>query len=92
MQAVYGDKYVDVMTVSHWAQQFKQDEVGEASLFDKESLGKPVTAADKSHQERFEEMTPKKFSNYLAKHCSYTGNQPAWFLKSLCQVGTMEIA
>jgi hypothetical protein len=30
MQAVYGDKCVDVSTVRCWVWQFKQEEVGEA--------------------------------------------------------------
>ena len=57
MQALYGDKGVDVSTVRHWVWQFKQDEVGEASLFDKARLGGgAVTATDESGQECFEEM------------------------------------
>jgi transposase len=60
-QAVYGDKCVDVSTIRHWVRQFKGDEVGEASLFDKARLGRPMTAADKSRQERFEEMAPKNY-------------------------------
>ena len=50
MQAIYGDKCVDVSTVSHWVWQFKQAEVGEASLCDKARSGRPVTATDESHQ------------------------------------------
>jgi hypothetical protein len=50
LQAVFGDKYVDVSTIRHWLWQFKQDEVGEARL------GRPVTATDEPHQEHFEEM------------------------------------
>jgi len=39
MQAVYGDKCVNVSTIRHWVQHFKQDEVGEVSMFDKARLG-----------------------------------------------------
>jgi len=60
VQAVYGDKCVDVSTIRHRVQHFKQDEVGEASLFDKARLGRPVTAADESHQEYFEEMAQER--------------------------------
>jgi transposase len=56
MQAVYGDKCVDVSTIRHWVWQFKQGEVREASLFDKARLGRPVTATDESCQECFEEL------------------------------------
>jgi hypothetical protein len=40
MQAVCGQKY-DVSTVRCWVWQFKQEEVGEASLYDKARLGRP---------------------------------------------------
>jgi len=53
-QAVYGDKRVDISTARWWVWQFKQEEVGEASLCDTARLGRPVTATDKSHQERLE--------------------------------------
>jgi hypothetical protein len=36
-QAAYGNKHVDVSTVRHWVQQFKEEEVGEESLCDKAS-------------------------------------------------------
>jgi hypothetical protein len=39
MQAAYGDKCVDVSTVRRWVREFKQKEVGEASLCDKARLG-----------------------------------------------------
>jgi saccharopine dehydrogenase-like NADP-dependent oxidoreductase len=32
MQAVYGDKYVDVSTVRCWVRQFKDGELGQADL------------------------------------------------------------
>ena len=54
MWAVYGDKCIDISTVS-WVWQFKQ-EVWEEDLCDKASLGRPVTATDESHQEYVEEM------------------------------------
>jgi hypothetical protein len=44
MQAVCGDKCVDVNTVRHLVWQFKQEELGDASLFDKAMLEMPVTA------------------------------------------------
>jgi len=40
MQAVYGNKYADVNTISYWAWQFKQ-EVGKARLHDKARSGRP---------------------------------------------------
>jgi len=55
MQAVYGDKCIDVSTVS-WVWQFKQEDAREESLCDKARWGRPVTATDESHQERIEEM------------------------------------
>jgi hypothetical protein len=85
MQAVCGDKCVDVSTIRWWVWQFnplnaelnpichllallggativdvsrlrvKQEEMGEASFFDKARLGRPVTATDKPHEERFED-------------------------------------
>jgi len=55
MQAVCGDKCVDVSTVRRWVLQFKQEELGEASLSDKAMLGRPVTATDKPLEECFED-------------------------------------
>jgi hypothetical protein len=55
-QTVYGNKYVDISTVRWWVWQFKQEQVGEASLCDTARLGRPVTATDKSHQERTEKL------------------------------------
>ena len=55
MQAVCGDKCVDVSTVRHLVWQFKQEKLGEASLFDKAMSGRPVTATDKPHEERSED-------------------------------------
>jgi len=42
MQAVHGDKCVDVSTVRRLVREFKQDEVGEASLCDKARSGRAV--------------------------------------------------
>ena len=47
MQAVYGDKCVDISTVRLWVRQFKQ-ELGEANLCDKAKSGRPVTATDET--------------------------------------------
>jgi hypothetical protein len=55
MQAVCGDKCVDVSTVRCWVWQFKQEELGEASLFNKAIFGRPVTATDKPLEEHFED-------------------------------------
>jgi len=55
MQAVCGDKCVDVSTVRCSVWQFKQEELGEASLFDKAMLGRPVTTTDKHLEECFED-------------------------------------
>ena len=54
LQAAYGDKCIDVSTVS-WVWQCKQ-EVGEETLCDEARSGRPVTATDESHQECIEEM------------------------------------
>jgi len=54
MQAVYGDKRVDVST-DIWVWHLKQ-EVEEASLCDKAMSGRPVTATAESQQERVEDM------------------------------------
>jgi len=51
MQAVNGDKHVDVSTVRCWVQQFKQEKVGEASSCGKARLGRPGTTTNKSHRE-----------------------------------------
>ena len=42
MQAVHGDKCVDVSTVRRLVREFKQEEVEEASLCDKARSGRPV--------------------------------------------------
>ena len=42
MQAVHGDKCVDVSTVKCFLREFKREEVGEASLCDKARSGIPV--------------------------------------------------
>ena len=39
MQAVYGDKCVDVSTVIRWVQQVKEEEVGDTGLCDKARTG-----------------------------------------------------
>jgi len=56
MQAVCGDKCVDVSTVRRWVWQFKEEEVEEANVCDKERSEKGVTATDESREERAEEM------------------------------------
>ena len=66
---MYRDKCVDVSTVRHLVWQFKQDEVGEASLYEKARLGRPVTATDESRQERCEEMVQENLLNHIARHC-----------------------
>ena len=43
MQAVCGDKCVDLSTIRHWVWQYKQEELGETSLFDKARLMGSVT-------------------------------------------------
>ena len=53
MQAICGDKCVNTFRL--WVWQSKQEEVGEASC-DKVSLGRPMTATNKSHQELVEEI------------------------------------
>ena len=56
MQPVCGDKCVDVSTVRRWVWQFKEEEVEEANVCDKERSEKGVTATDESREERAEEM------------------------------------
>jgi len=63
IQAAQGDKCVEVSTVKHWVQQFKQ-EVGEASLCDIARSGRSVTPTGKSHQQSIEEMIQE---NHLIK-------------------------
>ena len=41
MQAVYGDKCVDVSTVIRCVRHFKEEDVGDASLCDKAGSGRP---------------------------------------------------
>jgi hypothetical protein len=55
MQAVCGDKIVDVSTVRRWVWQFKE-EVEEANISDKVRSEKGMTATDESREERAEEM------------------------------------
>jgi hypothetical protein len=43
MQAVYGDKCVDVSTARRWVWEFKREEEGIASLCDKVRSGRPVS-------------------------------------------------
>jgi len=56
MQAVYGDQCVDVSTVRCWVRQFKDGESRQADLSDKTRSGRPVTASDQLHQDRFEDF------------------------------------
>ena len=56
MQAVYGDQCVDVSTVRRWVRRFKDGELGQADLSDKTRSGRPVTASDQLHQDRFEDF------------------------------------
>jgi len=42
MQAMHGDKYVDVRKVRHLVREFKQEELGEANLCDKAMSEGPV--------------------------------------------------
>jgi len=56
MQAVYGDKCVDVSTVRRWVRWFKDGELGQADLSDKTRSGRPVTASVQLHQDRIEEL------------------------------------
>jgi hypothetical protein len=57
MQAIYGDQCVDASAV----RQFKDGELGRADLSDKTRSGKPVTASDQLHQDRFEELIRDDF-------------------------------
>ena len=56
MQAVYGDRCVDVSTVRRWVRRFKNGELGQADLSDKTQSGMPVTASDHFHQNCVEEL------------------------------------
>ena len=56
MQAVYGDRCVDVSTVRCWVRRFKDGELGQADLNDKTQSGRPVTASDQLHQVCVEEL------------------------------------
>jgi len=56
MQAIYGDQCIDVSTVRCWVRQFKDGELGQANLSDKTQGGRPVTASDRLHQDRIEEL------------------------------------
>ena len=49
MQAVYGDRCVDVSTVRRWVRLFKDGELGQADLSDKTRSGRPVAASDQLH-------------------------------------------
>ena len=50
MQAVYGDKCVDVSTVGRWVRRFKDGKLGQERLRGKTRSGGPVTASDQLHQ------------------------------------------
>ena len=56
MQAVCGDQCVVVSTARRWVRRFKDGELGQADLSDKTGSGRPVTASDQLHQDRFEEL------------------------------------
>ena len=56
MPSVYGDQCVDVSTVRCWVRRFKDGEMGQADLNDKTRSGRPVTASDRLHQDRVEEV------------------------------------
>ena len=56
MQAVYGDRCVDVSTVRRWVRRFKEGELGQADLGDKTRSRRPVTASDQLHQDRVGEQ------------------------------------
>jgi transposase len=43
MQAIYGDRCVDVSTVRRWVRRFKDGELGQADLSDKTRSGRSVT-------------------------------------------------
>ena len=43
IQAVYGDRCVDMSTVRRWVRRFKDGELGQADLSDKTRSGRPVT-------------------------------------------------
>jgi len=43
MQAVCGDRCVDVSTVRPWVRRFKDGELGQTDLSDKTRSGRPVT-------------------------------------------------
>ena len=47
MQAVHGDKCADISTIRRLVREFKQEEVGEASLCDKARSGRPVPVCRK---------------------------------------------
>jgi len=56
MQAVCGDRCVDVSTVRLWVRRFKDGELGQAALSDKTRIGRPETASDQLHQDRIQEL------------------------------------
>jgi len=71
MQAVNGDKHVEVSTVRCWVRQFEQEEVGEASL-----LERPGTTTNKSHRECIEEMISIEVGgDYVEKWLCPVGNK-----------------
>jgi transposase len=45
-----------VSTVRRWVRRFKDEELGQADLSDKIRSGRPVTASDQLHQDRFEDF------------------------------------
>jgi len=69
MQAVYGDKCVDVSTVWRWVRRFKDGELGRADLSDKTRSWRRVTASDQLHQDCFEDFVDLVIlweNNYVA--------------------------
>jgi transposase len=60
MQVVYDNQCVDVSTVRCWAKMCTKEECGKADLNDKPRSGRPVTAMDKSHQDRVDELIREK--------------------------------
>jgi hypothetical protein len=45
-----------VSTVKRWVRQFKDGELGQADLSDITQSGRPVTASDQLHKDRFEDF------------------------------------
>jgi hypothetical protein len=56
MQAVFGDRCVDVSIVRRWVRQFKDGELEQAGLSNKIRSGRHVTASNQLHQDRVEDF------------------------------------